>query len=163
MAGGTCARRNIQLRIDNAWALSMQKKRIFGLSLHLKFFSCEFLSRLSRGKKKFGPKKRWTFFHETTRTPREVFGSHHGKSLSSLLVEVAITPPLPSRQAITCGAMPSVAAGRWRQRGSNVQLGSAAAASSLAARRRSAWQRGIIRAWLRQPPPMPCCHRAPSW
>ncbi len=42
-----------------------------------------------------------TFFHETTKTPREVFGSHHGESLSLLLVKVPMTHPLSSRQAIT--------------------------------------------------------------
>ena len=103
--------------------------------------------------KNFRPKKLRIFFHETTKTPREVFGSHRGESLSSLLVKVAITPPLPSQQAITCSAMPqrgSRAAAIARQRrlwrwqfGGNVQLGSAAVASSLAARRwRQAWQRG---------------------
>jgi hypothetical protein len=46
-------------------------------------------------------KKLRTFFHETNETPREVFGSHHGESLSSLLVKVTMTPPLSSRQAIT--------------------------------------------------------------
>ena len=40
------------------------------------------------------------FFHESTKTPREVFGSHHGESLSSLLVKVTMTPPLSLRQAI---------------------------------------------------------------
>ena len=92
--------------------------------------------------KNFRPKKLRIFFHETTKTPREVFGSHRGESLSSLLVKVAITPPLPSQQAITCSAMPqrgsrAAAIARQRrlwqwQRGGNVQLGSAAAASSLA-------------------------------
>ncbi len=78
----------------------------------------QFLTELSEkidkeiGKKNFGPKKLQTFFHETTKTPREVFGSHHGESLNLLLVEVAMTRPLPSGQAITCDAMPSVAAGR---------------------------------------------------
>ncbi len=51
--------------------------------------------------KNFGPKKLRTFFHETTKTPREVFDSHHGESLSLLLVKVTMTPPLSSQQAIT--------------------------------------------------------------
>ena len=42
-----------------------------------------------------------TFFHETTKIPREVFGSHHGESLTSLLVTVTMTPLLLSQQAIT--------------------------------------------------------------
>ena len=78
--------------------------------------------------KNFRPKTLRTFFHEATKTPREVFGSHHGESLSLLLIEVAMTPSLPSQQAITCAAMPSG--------------GSAATTFSLAARqRRQAWQR----------------------
>jgi hypothetical protein len=62
----------------------------------------------------FGPKKRRTFFHETSKTPKEVFGSQLVESLSLLLVEGAMTPPLSSQQAITCTAMPSVAAGQQR-------------------------------------------------
>ena len=83
---------------------------------------------------------------------REVFGLHLDESLSLLLVEVAMAPPLPLQQAITCAAMPqsgsravAIARQRWwrQQRGSNVQLGIAVAASSLAAqRRRQAWQCG---------------------
>ena len=38
--------------------------------------------------KNFGPKKLRTFFHETTKTPSEVFGSHRGESLSLLLVKL---------------------------------------------------------------------------
>ena len=57
-----------------------------------------------------------------------------------------MTPPLQWRQAITCTAMPIVAAGwRWWQRqcSSNVQLSSATVVLSLAAQRRHlAWQCG---------------------
>jgi hypothetical protein len=50
------------------------------------------------------------FFHETTKTPREVFGSHQGESLSSLLVKVTMTPPLSLRQAITSSPRAAVVA-----------------------------------------------------
>jgi hypothetical protein len=81
-------------------------------------FSLNFyVSRLSRGRneaqKTSGLKNLRSFFHDTTKTSREVFGSLSGESLSLLLVKVAMTPPFPSQQAITCTTMPSVAAEQW--------------------------------------------------
>ena len=58
--------------------------------------------------KNFWPKKLRIFFRETTKTPREVFGSHRGESLSLLLVKVTMNPPLSLRQAIT--SSPRIAA-----------------------------------------------------
>ncbi len=66
--------------------------------------------------KNFGPKKLWTFFHETTKTPREVFGSHNGESLSLLLVKVAAAAAAAARWGK-----------RWRQHGSCGGGGSATA------------------------------------
>ncbi len=77
---------------------------LFGLFRHLKFFSAYFYAgclEAEMRQKNFGPKQLRTFFHETTKTPREVFGSHRGESLSLLLVKVTMTPPLSSQQAIT--------------------------------------------------------------
>ena len=79
-------------------------------------------------------KKLLNLVHETTKTPREVFGSHCGESQSLLLVEVAMTPPLPLQQAITCATMPIMAAGRRQYWGGGGGGRSAAATFSLAAR-----------------------------
>ena len=63
-----------------------------------------------------GHKKLRTFFHETTKTQREVFGSHHGESLSSLLVKVAAAAAAVAAAGSAAAAHSAMAAARWRQR-----------------------------------------------
>jgi hypothetical protein len=66
--------------------LSIRRKNvgIFQLSLRLIFSANFYVGCLEAEmrQKNFGPKKLRIFFHETTKTPREVFDSHHGESLS---------------------------------------------------------------------------------
>ena len=93
--------------------------------------------------KNFRSKNLWTFVHVKLPKLQEKCLAHTCESLSSLLVEVAMTPPPISashhmrRDAQRGSRVAAIAPRQWQQqqRGGNVQLGSLAVASSLAVRR----------------------------